>query len=186
MNPFTPLFTKVRGRGILRTSPFQNSRKFITLGMRSAYSAISSNLVKGVHLELRLYGVLGSSPQGGLYWGGLRSSRLRGPRCQPHVFLASLTMSITDSTESNIDRANAATQNLIRNCPTTRIRPPLPAASTSCSQYTHRYLRSLILSLFTKVPGRGILRTSLLRSSEKFAQPRSYTGRYSYVQNREK
>ena len=54
-------------------------------------------------------------------------------------------MSINDSTESKIDRANAATQNLIKNCPTTRNLPPLPAASTGCCWYTHLYLKSLFL-----------------------------------------
>src|SRR5215217_6127247 len=62
----------------------------------------------------------------GVYLGGLRSSGVSGFRChQPHAFLASLTASINDSTASNIDRANAATQHLNRNCPTTRIRPSL-------------------------------------------------------------
>src|SRR5215203_3385338 len=71
-------------------------------------------------------GILRSSPRG-VYLGGLRSSGVSGFRChQPHAFLASLTASINDSTASNIDRANAATQHLNRKCPTTRIRPSLP------------------------------------------------------------
>ena len=36
-----PSFARVRGRRIPRTSPLRSSRKFLTLGMRSAYSAIS-------------------------------------------------------------------------------------------------------------------------------------------------
>ena len=79
--------------------------------------------------------VLGTSPVSGSrefapgdYLGGLRSSGVRGFRPHhPHVFLANLTRSINDSTESNTDTASAATQNLPRNCPTAPILPPLPA-----------------------------------------------------------
>jgi hypothetical protein len=37
----SPLFARVRGRGVLRTSPVRNSTKFITWGMHRAFSAIS-------------------------------------------------------------------------------------------------------------------------------------------------
>src|SRR5215217_3987690 len=72
----------------------------------------SPECVEGVFSEVRRYGVL--------------ENRLsKHPQCHhPHVFHASFTMSTIDSTESNIDRANAATPNLFRNGPTTRIRPP--------------------------------------------------------------
>ncbi len=41
------------------------------------------------------------------------------------------------------------------------------------------------MALFTQRRGTRLLRTSALRSSKKFAQLRSYTERYSYVQDRE-
>jgi hypothetical protein len=54
-SPFLlPLSTRLRGTGLLRTSPVQNSPRFITLGMRSACSAMSSNRVEGMYLKLRL------------------------------------------------------------------------------------------------------------------------------------
>src|SRR5215213_11878444 len=75
-------------------------------------SPYSPECVEGVFSTVRRYGVLGN-----------RLSK--HPQCHhSHVFLASFTMSTIDSTESNIDRANAATPNLFRNGPTTRIRPP--------------------------------------------------------------
>jgi transposase len=73
--------------------------------------------------------------------GAVRSSQVwSSQRHYPYVFTASFTMSINNSPESNMDSANAATQNLFTNGPTTRARSPVLTASTSCCKYTHRHL----------------------------------------------
>src|SRR5215211_1043886 len=116
------LFTTLWACSLIRVCSFLASVSLPRVG--SIYS--TEAVFEALFTRVRGRGILATSPRG-VYLGGLRSSGVSGFRChQPHAFLASLTASINDSTASNIDRANAATQHLNRNCPTTRIRPPLP------------------------------------------------------------
>src|SRR5215213_4639396 len=123
-------------RSSLNEYPPPPAPRYVTLNAFVARCLVYTSPPGSLFTGVRGRGILRSSPRG-VYLGGLRSSGVSGFRChQPHTFLASLTASINDSTASNIDRANAATQHLNRNCPTTRIRPPLPTVPMCQRDYT--------------------------------------------------